>query len=326
MSKPIVLLYEPIHEHALDLLHQRAEVRTAASLDEDDLIQAVGDVDGIIIRANGKVSRRLMEAAPRLKVIGRHGVGLETIDRQAAADLGIVVVNTPDANVQSVAEHCLAMMIVLAKRMFQADRALRSGDWKARSRLTGSELRGKTLGLVGFGRIGQRVAALCRAALATPLIYFDVVAYPEAEATLGARRAALNELLATADFVSIHVPLLPSTRGLIGETALQRMKPSAFLLNTSRGAVVDQAALVRALEEDWIAGAGLDVFDPEPLPADSPLLALNNVVITPHMAAHTEEALLRMAMVVTDVLAVIEGREPEHPVPWAGERTPPQVP
>lgn len=315
MSKPVVLLYEPIHEKALDWLKQRAEVRMATSLDEESLIQTVADVDGIIIRANGKVTRRLMEAAPRLKVVGRHGVGVEAIDRHAAAERGIVVVNTPDANMESVAEQCVGMMIALAKRIVEADKALRAGDWEARYRLTGVELYGKTLGVVGFGRIGQRVAEICHQAFAMPVLYYDVVSYPEVEAHLGAQRVALDDLLVAADFVSLHVPLLPSTKGLIGEAQLRRMKPSAYLINSARGPVVDQNALLRALQEGWIAGAGLDVFDPEPLPADSPLLQLDNVVVTPHMAAHTDEALLRMALVVEDVMAVIEGRPPKYPVP-----------
>jgi D-3-phosphoglycerate dehydrogenase len=318
MPKPAVLLYEPIHERALSLLKERAEVRVAPNLAEDTLVAAVGDVEGIIIRANGKVSRRILEAAPRLKVVARHGVGVEAIDRQAAAERGITVVNTPFANDESVAEHCAGMMILLAKRILEADRAARSGDWDARYRLIGVELFGKTLGLVGFGKIGRRVAAIAHAGFAMPILYHDILAYPEAEAALQARRASLEEVLASADFVSVHTPLLPDTRGLINEAALRRMKPTAYLINTSRGAVVDQPALIRALREGWIAGAGLDVYDPEPLPADSPLLTMENVVLSPHMAAHTDEALFRMAMVVTDVLAVIEGRSPQHPVPWKG--------
>lgn len=314
MSKPIVLLYEPIHPKAVELLQQHAEVRLATSLEEDALLEAVRDVEGIIIRANGKVTRRLMEAAPRLKVVARHGTGVEAIDRKSAAELGIVVVNTPDANVESVAEQCLAMMIILAKRILEADKALRCGDWDARYRLTGLELYGKTLGIIGLGRIGYRVAELCHASLQMPILYFDAVPNPRAESQLGARRVELDELLTSADFISIHLPLLPTTRGMINASALRKMKPSAYLINTSRGAIVDQAALIRALEEKWIAGAGLDVYDPEPLPADSPLLKLENVVVTPHMAAHTEEALLRMAMVVEDVIAVLEGRLPRYPV------------
>src|SRR3990172_4954005 len=297
MPKPVVLLYEPIHAKALELLSLHAEVRMAPSLEEDQLLGIIGDVQGIIIRANGKVSRRLMQAAPQLKVVARHGMGVEAIDRQAAVELGIAVVNTPDANVESVAEQCLVMMIALAKRLRLADRAIRAGDWEARYRLIGNELLGKTLGLVGFGRIGRRLAARCRQGLSMNIFYSDVLSYPEAEQELQAHKLELGPLLQEADFVSLHTPLLPETRGLIGEAELRSMKPTAFLLNTARGPVVDQAALERALEQGWIAGAGLDVYDPEPLPADSKLLLMDSVVLSPHMAAHTDEALLRMAMV-----------------------------
>jgi D-3-phosphoglycerate dehydrogenase / 2-oxoglutarate reductase len=314
MSQPVVLLYEPIHEQALGWLKQRAEVRLATSLNEDDLIGQVSDVEGIIIRANGRVSRRLMKAAPRLKVVGRHGVGVEAIDRHAAAEMGIRVVNTPESNVESVAEQVLGMMISLAKRLRQADQAIRAGDWNARHRLIGVELYAKHLGLVGFGRIGQRTAQMCHAALDMPVRYYDVAAYPEMEASLGARRVSLDEVLRDSDVVSVHVPLVADTRGLIDASALRKMKSTAFLLNTSRGPVVDQAALVVALKEGWIAGAGLDVSDPEPLPADHPLLGLENVILSPHMAAHTDEAMLRMAMVAEDVMAVIEGRPVRWPV------------
>jgi D-3-phosphoglycerate dehydrogenase len=318
MARPIVLLYEPIHERALAFLRERAEVRMAESLEEEALLSIVGDVEGIIIRANGGVGRRIIEAAPRLKVVARHGVGVDAIDRQAAAERGVVVVNTPTANDESVAEHCIGMMILLAKRLLEADHAARFGDWEARYRLTGVELYGKTLGLVGFGKIGQRVASIAHSGFAMSILYHDVVAYPRAEESMSARRLPLDGVLAMADFVSVHTPLLPSTRGLIGEEALRRMKPTAYLINSSRGAVVDQEALIRALKERWIAGAGLDVFDPEPLPNNSPLRAMDNFVLSPHMASHTDEALYRMAMVVLDVLAVLEGRAPENPVPWKG--------
>jgi len=171
---------------------------------------------------------------------------------------------------------------------------------------------------VGFGKIGQRVASIAHAGFAMTILYNDVLAYPQAEASMAARRLPLEELLAAADFVSVHTPLLPTTRGLMGEAALHQMKPTAYLFNTSRGPVVDQEALIHALLEKRIAGAGLDVFDPEPLPPDSPLRTMDNVVLSPHMAAHTDEALFRMAMVVSDVLAVIQGRAPENPVPWEG--------
>jgi len=314
MAKPVVLLYEPIHPKALELLKQHADVRMAESLEEDRLLPNVADVAGIIIRANGKVSRRIMEAAPGLKVVARHGTGVEAIDRKAAAELGIAVVNTPDANVESVAEQCVAMMINLSKRILEADRAFRRGDWGARYRLTGIEPAGKTLGVIGIGRIGYRVAEICHLGLNMPVIYYDVVANEKAETRLAAQRVELDELLRNADFITLHLPLVPNTKGIINAEALRKMKPTAYLINSSRGPVVDQDALIQALQEGWIAGAGLDVFDPEPLPTDSPLLKLENVVVTPHMAAHTDEALLRMAMVVEDVIAVIEGRTPQNPV------------
>ena len=170
---------------------------------------------------------------------------------------------------------------------------------------------------MGFGRIGQRLAELCHTSLSMPIQYYDIVEYPDVEKALGAARLPLDEILDSADFVSIHVPLLEATRGLIGERELRLMKPGAFLINTSRGPVVDQDALISALKEGWIRGAGLDVYDPEPLPADSPLLELDNVVLSPHMASHTDEALFRMAMVIEDVLAVIAGKEPKYPVVMA---------
>jgi D-3-phosphoglycerate dehydrogenase len=314
MTKPVVLLYEPIHSKAVELLEQHADVRMASSLEEDALLQIVADVEGIIIRANGKVTRRLMQAAPQLKVVARHGTGIEAIDRKAAAELGIAVVNTPEANVESVAEQCVAMMINLAKRIVQADKVFRAGDWAARYRLTGVELFGKTLGVIGIGRIGYRVAEICHMGFNMPVLYFDVVPNSQAEGKLGATRVEFDELLGRSDFVSVHLPLLPATNKLIDATALQKMKPGAYLINSSRGPVVDQDALIQALKQGLIGGAGLDVFDPEPLPADSFLLKLDNVVVTPHMAAHTDEALLRMAMVVEDVIAVIEGRPPKNPV------------
>lgn len=311
----MILLYEPIHDDALALLRARANIRFAESLDEDWLVTAVADVEGIIVRANGRVTRRIIEAAPRLKVIGRHGVGVESIDREAAAERGIVVVNTPDANVESVAEHCVGMMIALAKKLVQSDQALRSGDWDARHKLTGRELFQKVIGVVGFGRIGQRVASICHRAFDMSVLYNDLLDRPLMETELGARRVALEALLEHADVVSLHVPCAPGTSHLIDEAALGRMKRTAFLINTSRGSVVDQTALLKALQAGWIAGAGLDVFEPEPLPGGHPLLTLSNVIVTPHMAAHTEEALIRMAQVANDVLAVVEGNVPAHPVP-----------
>lgn len=313
-EKPIVLLFEEIHPAAVEYLEARTHVRMADDLSEGALLRQVADVDAIIMRANGQVDRPLFEAASRLKVVGRHGTGVEAIDLEAAAEHGVTVVNTPYANVESVAEHALGMMIVLAKRLREADHAIREGDWEARYRLTGRELQGKTLGLVGLGRIGTRLAEIAHRGFAMSIQYQDIQRYPDTEEALGAVRVDMSELLASADFVSIHVPLLAETENLINEAALRAMKPSAFLINTSRGAVVDSGALLQALREGWIAGAGLDVHDPEPLPPGHALLDLENVILSPHMAAHTEEALYRMAMVAEDIVAVLDGLEPKNRV------------
>jgi D-3-phosphoglycerate dehydrogenase len=311
----VILLFEGFHKDGLAMLEERCEVHYASNLEEEELLTEVADVNGIIVRANGEVSRRLMEAAPRLQVVGRHGVGVDNIDLAAAAELGIVVVNTPGVMTESVAEHCLGLMLALTKRIVRADKAARLGVWQVRYEYIGEELYGKTLGVVGFGQIGQRVAELCHVALKMPVLYWDVVEYPEAAAEVNARRVPLEELLSQADVVSLHVPLLPSTQGLIGEAELRRMKSTAYLINTARGPVVEEAALVTALKEGWIAGAGLDVFEVEPAAPDNPLLGLANVVVTPHMASHTQEATRRMAMtVVSDVIRVLEGRRPTYSV------------
>lgn len=312
--KPVVLLYDPIHADAVALLKEKCEVRLAPSLDENVLLENIGDVDAIILRASGTVSRRLMERAHRLKVVGRHGVGVDNIDLEAAKERGIAIVNTPDANTESVAEHCIGMMIALSKNLLAADRAMRQGNWDARHELTGVELLGKTLGVVGFGRIGQRVGTIARSAFQMQVVYYDVMTYPETERALNARRISLDELLASADVISVHVPLVPETQGLIGARAFSMMKHSAFLINASRGPVIDETALVEALETHRIAGAGLDVFMNEPIEPDHPLLRLDHVILSPHMASHTEEALRRMAMVAVDVLAVLEGKEPRYRV------------
>jgi D-3-phosphoglycerate dehydrogenase len=303
-----------MHEAGTSLLRQHGEVILAPALDEATLVSAVRGVDGIVIRANGKVTRAVMEAAPTLKVIGRHGVGLETIDVNAATERGIWVVYTPEANSESVAEHFVGLALMLSKRMPEADRALRAGRWNVRYEYIGRELYGKTLGVLGFGRIGRNTARICHHGFGMPVLYYDVVAPPrEVEAETQARRVSLEELLRTADYVSLNLPLTPETRHIIGREQIRMMKPTAYLLNLGRGPLWDEKAVLEALEQRWIAGAGSDVFEQEPTPADNPLFAFPNFVCTPHMAAHTDEAMRRMSLVAEDVVAVLEGREPRFP-------------
>jgi D-3-phosphoglycerate dehydrogenase len=307
-----VLLYEDMHQAGKQVLAEKAEILFARSLDEDDLIEQVKDIDALIIRANGAVSIRLMDAAPRLKVIGRHGVGLDAIDLDAAKERDIVVCNTPVANVESVAEQAVGLMLAISKHIARADKAMREGGWQVRYEYIGQELWGRTLGLIGLGRIGGRVAEICHYAFNMPILYYDIISYPQAEEELGARKLLLDDVLAEADYISVHVPLLPATQGLIGQEQFKLMNMGAILINTARGPIIDEMALVEALTNGHLAGAGLDVYSIEPVAADNPLLRLENVVLTPHMAAHTEDSLRAMSLVAEDVLRVLEGREPVY--------------
>ena len=313
MTRPRVLIFEAIHPAALAWLREWAEVAFAPDLRGEALLPLVVAVDGIVIRANGRVTDRLLAHAPRLRVVGRHGVGLDNVDLDACARRGIWVVYTPLANVEAVAEHAVGLMLAVAKRIVEGDRAVRAGEFAAaRHRLVGQELHGQTLGIAGFGRIGQRVAEICRAAFAMPVMFADLLSHEEVAARLGAQRVPLDELLARSDVISLHLPLTPQTRHLIDGPALARMKPGAILINTARGAVVDETALLAALRDGRLA-AGLDVFADEPLPPGNPLPMLPNVVLTPHCASHTEGALLAMAMVVEDVVRVLHGEAPRYP-------------
>ena len=309
-----ILLYEPMHAAGTQLLRDFGEVAIAPALDRDTLLAAVAEADAIIIRNSGVVDAGVMAAAPRLRVIGRHGSGLDTIDLPAATQRGIRVVYTPEANAESVAEHFVGMALVLSKRMLEADRALRAGRWEARHTCVGREMRGKTLGVVGFGRIGRTIARICHHGFNMPVLYHNRTALPpELEAPTGARRTGLEELLRTADYVSLNLPLSPATRHCIGREQLRMMKPDAYLLNLGRGPLWDEAALLEALDGAWIAGAGTDVFEREPAGRNHPLFRHERFVCTPHMSAHTEEAMIRMSLVAEDVIAVLQGREPRWP-------------
>ena len=310
-----ILMYEAMHKAGTGLLEEKCDLIYAESFDEDHLAALAGDVDAIVIRANGAVSEKVIASAPKLKVIGRHGVGLDGIDLKAAKSAGVKVVYTPNANKESVAEHFVALSLMLAKKMRSADQALRVGRWQVRYELIGTELFGKTLGVLGFGRIGQQTARICHLGFNMPVLYYDVIDYPEVEAELGAKRLSMEEICGLADFISVNLPLLPATRGVVNQDLLKLMKPSAFLVNMARGPVWCEADVVSALKSGGIAGAGSDVFEVEPAGPDNPLFALDNFVGTPHMSAHTEEGMIQMSMCARDVLAVLEGREPEFPVP-----------
>ena len=310
-----ILLYEPMHEEGTRLLEERSELIYADSFETNHLVSLVSEVDAIVIRANGQVSKKVMEAAPRLKVIGRHGVGLDGIDLEEARNRGVKVVYTPLGNAQSVAEHFIGLALILAKKLRSADQALRGGRWEARYELIGTELWGKTLGVLGFGRIGQATARIAHFGFSMPVVYYDAIEHAEAEAELGAERLGKEEVFSRADFISVNLPLLPETRGFVNADLIKLMKPGAFLINLARGPLWKEADVLEALQEGCLAGAASDVYENEPAAPDNPLFQLENFIGTPHMSAHTEESMIKMSLVAKDVIAVLDGREPEYPVP-----------
>lgn len=314
MAKFRVLLYEDMAEEGKAILKEKAEIVFAQKLDESFLVERVKDIDGIVIRANGKVTRKIMESAPRLKVVGRHGVGVENIDLQAATDLGIWVVNTPDANDNSVAEHFFGLALMLSKMLKKGDIAMHEGRWQARYEYIGRELNGKTLGILGFGRIGKTIGRIGRKGFGMKILYYDAIRYEEVEKEISAVKLSLDHVLSQSDFVSINLPMLPETKALIGAREISLMKRTAYLLNLARGPIWDEKAVEAALKEAKIAGAASDVFEVEPATQEHPLLKLENFIATPHMAAHTQEALGRMSRVAEDIIRVLEGKEPLHPV------------
>lgn len=323
-----VLIVQPVHPAGVALLEPDFEVRVATDPSAPTLRREVGGASALLVRT-APIGADVIDAAPGLEVIARHGVGVDNIDVAAATRRGIPVAYTPEANAVSVAEHAILLMAAVARRLLAYDAAARRGDWALRDRYAAVELDGKTLGVVGVGRIGRLVARKAKGAFGMRVLGHDPLLPPEAIAEAGLEPVgALEDLLPVVDVLSLHVPLTRETRGLVGAAALARMRPSAVLLNTSRGGVVDEAALCEALAGGRLAGAGLDVFEEEPVPAGHPLLRLPNVVVTPHSAALTAECVVRMATGAAQAIAdVLRGRRPAHVVnpevfgrqPGAGE-------
>lgn len=271
---------------------------------EDELGEALAEADGFIAGVD-RITAAVLARAPRLKVIARYGVGVDGVDLAAATERGILVTNTPGANTESVADLAFGLMLALARRIPFADRQVKGGQWP---RLTGQDVWGATLGLLGTGQIGRAVARRA-AGFGMSILAYDVCQHPEI-AQLGGVYAAFDEVLAGADFLSLHLPLTPETRRLIGAEQLSRMKPTAFLINTSRGGIVDEQALLAALQAGRPAGAALDVYEVEP-PVGSALVALDTVIATPHSGAHSFGAMRRMAEgAVTNLLAAFRGERP----------------
>ena len=267
---------------------ERFEVLVPDGWTPEEMQEALGRAHGLIVRSTTKVTRKLLDQAPNLKVIGRAGVGVDNIDLEVATELGIPVINAPEGNTVSAAELAMALVLTVARNVSWADASVRGGAW-ARSQFSGIELRGRTLGLVGAGRIGTEVALRAQA-FGMETIAYDPYLTEDRAKELGIERVELDEVISRGDVISLHVPLTPQTEGMIGEAELKAMKPTAILVNAARGGVVEEGALVAALDSGEIAAAALDVYTTEPLPEDSPLRGTENLLLTPHLGASTIEA------------------------------------
>ncbi|MDI3281633.1 MAG: D-glycerate dehydrogenase [Bacillota bacterium] len=317
MQRPKVLVTQAIPEEGLAILRQEAEVQVnekEGPLSREELLAALCDKDGVLAMLADILDREAMDAAPHLRVISNYAVGINNIDVPEATRRGIVVTNTPGVLTEATADLAWALLMAVARRIVEADAYVRAGKFTgwAPKLLLGGEVNGKVLGIVGLGRIGEAVARRARGFNMRVLYYQRTRRSPEEEARLGVEYRPLHDLLREADFVSLHVPLTPETRYLIGARELALMKPTAYLINTARGPVVDEAALVEALRARRIAGAGLDVFEHEP--ALTPGLAdLENVVLAPHIGSATYETRAKMAVLAAnDLLAALRGERPQH--------------
>ena len=296
VAKPVVLIAEELSPATVDALGPDFEVRNCDGANRVELLEALGKgVDAVLIRSATKMDAEAIGAAKGLKVIARAGVGLDNVDIPAATTAGVMVVNAPTSNIVSAAELAISLLLASARFISPAHAALRAGKW-ARSKYTGAELFEKTLGIVGFGRIGQLVAHRMQA-FGMNVVAYDPYLQPARAAQLGVSLVTLDELLAQSDFITIHLPKTKETANLIGVEALKKVKPSVRIINAARGGVLDEAALYDAIKEGRVAGAGLDVFSTEPC-TDSPLFTLDQVVATPHLGASTDEAQERAGIAV----------------------------
>jgi D-3-phosphoglycerate dehydrogenase len=321
-----ILLVEEIHPAGQAMLAGKAELVFPQPQNLEGILAAIGDCNAIVVR-NTPITRQIMEAAPKLAVIGRHGVGYDTVDIKAAAELGIPVVYTPASNTESVAEMAIGFIICLGRKIVRAHAAMQSEELLSdtvtmtimtkRKGLINTDLWGKTLGVIGVGRIGSSVSKKMIAAFNMCVLGYDPYVDAETVAGYGVRKMdTLEEMLPRCDFVTVHCSGGAGTRHLINAQTLALMKPGAYLINTARGTIVDETALIEALRKRKIAGAAIDVYDPEPPRPGNPLLHCENVIVTPHFCAMTEESLSNMAtMVAQGVLDVLEGRRPQYQVP-----------
>jgi D-3-phosphoglycerate dehydrogenase len=297
-----ILVSDPLSEEGLKLLKEVKEfqVEVKTELKPEELKAAIKDYQALIVRSATKVTKEIIAAAQDLKVIGRAGVGLDNVDLEAATQKGIIVMNTPAGNTISTAEHTMSMILGMARNIPQANSSLKKGEWK-RSKFMGVELYGKTLGILGLGRIGSEVARRAWS-FGMQVLAYDPFLSREVAERLGIEVAELREVLQRADYISVHTPLTDETKHMISAKEFALMKKGARIINCARGGIIDEAALVNAIKDGRLAGAALDVFEQEPLAAESELLKLDNVVLTPHLGASTEEAQVNVAIEVAEIV------------------------
>lgn len=315
--KPTVWTEVSLHAEALARLEAKVELIKNGTWDD------LPGVEAAILGGHTVDGAFIDHAGPNLKLVVRHGIGYDAVDVNAASERKVLVANTPDGPTESTAEHAVGLMLAVAKRIVKADGVMRSNLATPRLELRGTEMLEKTLGVVGYGRIGRRVTEILALGMKMQVIVYDPYLGETPPLPHGVRMTgSLDTLLAEADFVTLHPPLTAETKHLIGERELRLMKHGSYLVNASRGPVVDEQALIRVLREGHLAGVGLDVFDPEPPDPDNPLLHMDNVVVTPHIASSTDRGIWRMSQRVVDqVFQVLAGERPTHlvnPLSWPG--------
>ncbi len=307
-----VLVTEPIAEEGIDVLGKQAEVDVKLGLKPEELLSLIGDYEALMVRSETKVTQEVIEAGKRLQVIARAGVGVDNIDVESATQRGVVVVNAPTANTISAAEHTIALMLALARHIPQAHTHLKEGAW-LRHDFVGVEVRNKTLGIIGLGSVGSEVARRVQG-LQMRVIAYDPFISPEYARNLGVELVSFEDLLKESDFITLHLPLTPQTKHLIGARELSLVKPGMRIINCARGGLINEQALLQAIEEGKVAGAAMDVFSKEP-PGDNPLVRNERVVATPHLGASTAEAQAGVAIDAAEqVIAVLNGQPARYAI------------
>lgn len=316
MNREKVIVAEPIHEDGIEIFKRNCDVVSLPPGSDEGVLLSQADKTGAVVsRGFIRITRNFMRAARSLRVVAVHGAGFDHVDLEAARDHGVVVFNTPNALTDAVAELTVALTLALLRRLVTADRAVRAGEWSRKfSDLVGLELTGRTVGIVGLGRIGEAVARRMKC-FNVDIIYSDLLEKRPLHDELGIKRVGFEDLLSTSDIVTFHTPLTPKTLNMVSDAEFGLMKKGIYLVNMARGSVIDEKALERALRSGKVAGAALDVLEEEPPRLDNPLLRFENVILTPHIGASTLEAMRRMSVQCAEgVLKVFRGESPPNVV------------